>query len=326
MFTVPDTAGATSTLRLRQKVKRDKLSALYRHLNVTGTPDLTDLDSFRLTKDPKKGVTIFDFYNRDRWVPLTKQTGEFFAPKTLRDSFGRINAVKKLGIDTTPPLLERSLKAATKLSRELPTDLEMESIPLEELSSLVEDIHAKTPEASQNTDLDMRDRLHDLNTAKQARLEIFSRNQKDPQTQVARIKQTIEKVLDQNTPLAEIIRTLFSEQGITIFSMLNALSMTISTIDLTIKCVLGGVGGGTGGSSPKDEGVLKKWLDRLADALKRLAGKIVEALPVIVGSVVGTILSFLGKTVGFVAEHTWALIVFVAGLVGWWLMQKVKKS
>ena len=31
----------------------------------------------------------------------------------------------------------------------------MESIPLEELSFLVEDIHAKTWEASQNTDLDM---------------------------------------------------------------------------------------------------------------------------------------------------------------------------
>ena len=32
----------------------------------------------------------------------------------------------------------------------------MESIPLEELSLVVEDIHAKTWEASQNTDLDMR--------------------------------------------------------------------------------------------------------------------------------------------------------------------------
>ena len=31
----------------------------------------------------------------------------------------------------------------------------MESIPLEELLSLVEDIHAKTREASQNTNLDM---------------------------------------------------------------------------------------------------------------------------------------------------------------------------
>ena len=53
------------TLRLRQKVKRDKLSALYRHLNVTGNPDLIDLDRFRLTKDPKKGVTIFECYNVD---------------------------------------------------------------------------------------------------------------------------------------------------------------------------------------------------------------------------------------------------------------------
>ena len=60
-----------------------------------------------------------------------------------------------LGIDKTPPALERSFKAATKLSRELPTDLEMESIPLIRLSSLAEDIHARTRGASRNTDLDM---------------------------------------------------------------------------------------------------------------------------------------------------------------------------
>ena len=142
----------------------------------------------------------------------------------------------------------------------------MESIPLKELLSLVENIHVKTRESSQNTDLDMReflginkalqsirgellnntsklteinkrikrdakkleevendptytdeqrqlyrDRLDDLNTEKQARLEILSQNRKDLQTQVARIKQTIEKVLDQNTSLAERIRTLFRE-------------------------------------------------------------------------------------------------------------------
>ena len=55
--------------------------------------------------------------------------------------------------------MKRSFKAATKLRRELPTDIEMESIPLMELSSLVEDIHVKTREASQNTDLDMREFL-----------------------------------------------------------------------------------------------------------------------------------------------------------------------
>ena len=252
-LTEPDITEATSALQLNKRVKRDKLAALYRHLNVTDNLDLIDLDRLNLTTDPKKDFTIFEFYNGDRWVPLTKQTGEFFAPKTLRDRFGRANTMKNFwGTDKSPPLLERSFKATTKLSRELPTDLEIESIPVEELSSLVEDIHAKTREASQNTELDMweflgidkalqsiqgellnntsklreinkcikrdtkrlegvendptysdeprqlyRDRLDDLNTEKQARLEILSQNQsQDLKTQVARIKQTIEKVLD----------------------------------------------------------------------------------------------------------------------------------
>ena len=64
-----------------------------------------------------------------------------------------------LGFDKTPPALERTFKAATKLKAALPTDLDMERIPLEQLSSLVEDIHVKTQEASQNTDLDMREFL-----------------------------------------------------------------------------------------------------------------------------------------------------------------------
>ena len=125
--------------------------------------------------------------------------------------------------------------------------------------------------------------------------------------------------------MAERIRKLFREQGIPIFSMLTALSMTISSIVLAITGV-SGRSRGTGGSLPKDEGILQKWLDRLTNALRRFARKAVEALPAIVGSVVGAILSFLGKAVGFVAEHTWALIVFVARLVGWRLIQKVKKS
>ena len=179
---------------------------------------------------------------------------------------------KVLNLDETPSALYISFKAATKVSRELPTNIEMESIPLMELSSLVEDIHVKTRETSQNTDHDIgeflgidkalqtiqgepvnntsklteinkrikrdtkkleelendptysdeqrqlhRDRLDDLKTAKQARLKILSQNRKDLQTQITRIKQNLEKVLDQNTSLAERIRTLFCEHGITIF-------------------------------------------------------------------------------------------------------------
>ena len=64
-----------------------------------------------------------------------------------------------LGIDKTLLALQRSFKVATKLRRGLMTDIEMESIPLMELSSLAEDIHAKTREAPKNTDPDMREFL-----------------------------------------------------------------------------------------------------------------------------------------------------------------------
>ena len=61
-----------------------------------------------------------------------------------------------------------------------------------------------------------RDRLDE----KQARLEILPRNREDLQTQVARIKQTTEKILDKDMSLAQRIRILFREQGIIISSVL----------------------------------------------------------------------------------------------------------
>ena len=262
----------------------------------------------------------------------------------------------------------------------IPTQTDIENIPLFDLSSVVEDLCIKTREASQNTDLDMREflgiskalqsingalhnntaklseldkrikrditklkeiddnpegfseeqkelykkRLQDLKEERQARLEFLSQNRKDLQTQVARIKQTIEKILDSDTSLGEKIRTLFREQDITIFSVLTVVSMIISTIVLAV------IGGGSGapGSPPKDKGEFRKWLkkqlNRLANALKRLAGKAVAALPGIIGSAVGAILSYLGKTVGFLAQHTWALIVFAVGLIGAWLIRRVQ--
>ena len=50
----------------------------------------------------QKRVTVFKFYNGDWWVSLTKQTGNFFPPETLRDRLGGLNAMKIfLGIDKT---------------------------------------------------------------------------------------------------------------------------------------------------------------------------------------------------------------------------------
>ena len=50
-----------------------------------------------------------------------------------------------------PDLIDR-ITFAKKLQEELPTDLEMESIPLQDLSNLAEQMHVATREAATNTD------------------------------------------------------------------------------------------------------------------------------------------------------------------------------
>ena len=114
----------------------------------------------------KKGnIELLFLDGNKHWQSLTnKQTGEFLASKRLREKFGGLKTMKNFfGINKRPPVLERSFKVETRLNRDLPTDLEKESIPLERLLSLFEDIDVKTQESSQNTDLDMREfliRLH----------------------------------------------------------------------------------------------------------------------------------------------------------------------
>ena len=182
--------------------------------------------------------------------------------------FGSLTLLKNfLNLEQTPPSTDRSIKAANLLKSEIPTQTDIETISLFDLSSVVEKTHIKTREASQNTDLDMRKflgidkalqsingelrnntakpskldkrikrdtakfkeiednpegiseeqkelykkRLQDIKEERQARLEFLSQNRKDLQTQVARIKQTIGKILDSDTSLGEKIRTLFRE-------------------------------------------------------------------------------------------------------------------
>ena len=78
--------------------------------------------------------------------------------------------------------------------------------------------------------------------------------------QITSFEETIAKVLDKDTSLAEKIRTLFREQGIMIASILTAIGMAISVL---IEALLPGGGGTTSGGGeppPKDEKGVKEWL------------------------------------------------------------------
>ena len=61
-FTEPDTTEAISTLQLRQKVKRDNITALYRHLNLIEDPNLADIDRFMIKKIQKQ-ATLTCFFS-----------------------------------------------------------------------------------------------------------------------------------------------------------------------------------------------------------------------------------------------------------------------
>ena len=137
--------------------------------------------------------------------------------------------------------------------------------------------------------------------------------------QITSFEETIAKVLDKDTSLSEKIRTLFREQGITIASILMAIGMAIG---LLVEALLPGSGGAaatSGGSPPKDEAGLKKWIRNKLKALASLLGKLgmkaAEALPGIIGGIIRWILNRAKDVVGWVSQNLWALVVGIGGLI-----------
>ena len=82
------------------------------------------------------------------------------------------------------------------------------------------------------------ERIRDLKDERVSRLEAASASREALRSQISRIRETINRLINEDTTLAERIRTLFREQGITIVSILTALGMVISTLVLAV-----GIGG-----------------------------------------------------------------------------------
>jgi hypothetical protein len=156
--------------------------------------------------------------------------------------------------------------------------------------------------------------LNKLKDLKEATRESIQLIRKQYVNQIASIKSTIQSILHEDTTLAERIKTLFREQGITIASVLTAFGMIISTIVVSLT------GGGTAPTppSPTPNGVkewVKKTLDKLANFLKYLGEKALAALPGIIGSIISWLLNTASKAVGWLAGHAWFTIMSVGGLI-----------
>ena len=167
---------------------------------------------------------------------------------------------------------------------------------------------------------DITKRIDDLNEDLKVRQESIDILKGRLKNQITSFKETIAKVLDKDTSLAEKIRTVFREQGIMIASILTAIGMAIRVLIEALLPGSGGVSVASGGEPPpKDEKGLKEWsrnkLKALALLLGRLGIKAAEALPGIIGGIISWIRNRAKHVVGWVWQNLWALVVGIGGLI-----------
>ena len=140
----------------------------------------------------------------------------------------------------------------------------MEMAQKAELQQCIEQEKCKLEEIRDNPQYDgeireniMR-RIVNLNDDLKTRQESIDLLKDRLTNQITSFKETIAKVLDKDTSLAEKIRTLFREQSITITSILTAIGMAIGVL---VEALLPGRTADTPGKPPpKDEKGAKEWL------------------------------------------------------------------
>ena len=113
-FAMLSSTDKPSALQLRQKIEHDKLAAFYRHWNGLGDPYLVDTDWFKLINIQSQATLIY-----------------FLLLQKLAMTFGGTNVMKSvLNLDETQPAMEQPFKATARFKRQLPTDIEVECVPL----------------------------------------------------------------------------------------------------------------------------------------------------------------------------------------------------
>lgn len=248
------------------------------------------------------------------------------AVRTVETSMNEVDLNEVIQTIDHPPLDMRELRGLDQALQRIRGELTNNLAKLSEIDRHIEREKEKLADAEDGglgDDIRERiaNRLRSLQEERAARLEAASAIRERMRSQISRVRETIQRILHEDTTLGERIRTLFREQGITIASILTAIGMAISTLVVALT------GGTSTSPSPQPpgpgpqppSGSLKEWvkkhLQALGRVLARLAGKAAASLPGIIGSIVGWVINVLAKTAGWLAEHLWALAIAIGGLL-----------
>ena len=299
-FVIEDGKSARDAIKLEQ-VRRDieqKRRELPSAFAIDGANDI------ELQEITERTITV----NKDLLNEISSDRGT----QTGEDDPGQPTMHELVGLDKELRSIRGSLKVEVAKKVELDQKLEKEKAKLETLKN--------------NTDLDQDGELKRVIEAQVSKLEEDLKVRQESidllkgrlTDQITSFKETIAKVLDKDATLGERIRTLFREQGITIFSILTAIGMAIGVL---VEAVLPGSTAAStaahgGGDTP---GSAKEWIRNKLKALASLFGKLAEklgsALPGIIGSVVAWLLNRAKEFVGWISKNLWSLVLLCVWMV-----------
>ena len=237
--------------------------------------------------------------------------------------------------------LDRSLRNMRTTVLKMTSDREVKKATLRQLKDEISKV-AYDEEGEVQFSEDLREKQEEIETLEKeikALDSVIVEYDDKFRGQFERIKQTIDKMLNQDMTLGERIQTLFREQGITITSVITALGLAIGMIINSILSAFKTTPPAPPAPTPtpkptppaptpkleptppapKPEPGIKGWikeqLRNIANLLLKLADKMLIALPGIIGSVVSFVLKAASTAVGFISEHLWLLIVALVGLL-----------
>ena len=246
------------------------------------------------------------------------------ASKSAKDLINEISSDRGTQTDD---LFKQPLRELLGLDKELKTirgSLQVEVAKKVKLEQHIARDKAKLAEMENDPGYDdaMRDntrnRLERLNEELSTRQESIDLLKGRLTNQITSFKETIAKVLNKDASLGERIRTLFREQGITIFSILTAIGMAIGV--LVEALVPGSTAQQSASHGAGDTpGSAKEWVRNKLRALASLLGKLAEkagsALPGIIGSVVAWLLNRAKEVVGWISKNLWSLVLLCVWMV-----------
>ena len=220
------------------------------------------------------------------------------------------------GTGTQTDIEKREMDGIMKAMTTVREELTHELSKLTETNKHIGKENRKLKQAKEDNDeyqiKRISERIKGLELERSGRLEVINTNRIKLRSQTNRIKETIHKILNEDTTLKEKIKTIFREQGITILSILAAIGTTIAAI---VEKITGKAAENTPTPSPKEKGGIKEWIKKLGKLLANLAGKAADALPGIIGSIISWLLSVTGNIVNWFANNLWMLLILVVGLL-----------